>query len=341
MTQKTPPRKQPLAELHAHLTTAINPSIYWRIAHSLGFKLPKNNYEDFLDYITLSLDKKIPLKEYFDKIYHPLLNKLISGTYAVEEGTYEVISGAYRVSNITFIELRNNPMKHNHDGQVDLDHIIMAMLRGMERAFLEFPELSAGLIFCLDRQFSYKKNETIVNKAIKYRKRGVIAIDFANYDIGTFHFRDYKELVRKARRAGLKVTAHSGETDDTNDIWEAIESISPDRIGHGIKAAYDKKLMKEIVKRNIVLEICPLSNIAIKAVENIDELKFILRTFIENKIKFCINSDWPEIILNAHLNRQFDFLRENNILNDEELERCNKIAFESSFIPGNGLSAYL
>lgn len=259
----------------------------------------------------------------------------------MEEGIYEAISGAYRSSGISLIEIRTNPMKHNHEGQEDLDHIIMAMLSGMERSLLEYPKVSAGIIFCLDRQFSYERNSIIVEKAIKYRKRGIIAIDFANYDTGVFHFKDYKMLIDKARTEGLKIVAHSGETEDTNDMWETLEFANPNRIGHGIKAAYDKRLMKELAKREIVLEICPLSNIATNAVKNIDELRFIIRTFKENKVKFCINTDWPEIIENAKLAEQFDFLSKHKILTSEELRECNNTAFASSFIPGRNLSPYL
>ena len=170
----------PLAELHAHLGTSINPAIYWQIAHDQGFKLPKRNYHEFIDYVTLSLEKKKTLNEYFDEIYHPLLDKLSSGTHAVERATYEIMSGAYR-NGITLIELRNNPMKHNNNAELDLDHIIMAMLRGMERALLEYKDLSAGIIFCLAREFSFEQNSVIVEKAIKYHRRGVVGIDVAGF----------------------------------------------------------------------------------------------------------------------------------------------------------------
>src|SRR3990167_7785966 len=222
------------AELHAHLSTSINPSIYWQIAHAQGFKLPKREYQDFINYITLSPQKKMQLNDYFNTIYHPLLNKLSSGTYAVEKATYEILSGAYRSNSITLLEIRNNPMKHNHGGQEDLDHIIMAMLRGMEKALLQYPKLRAGLIFCMDRQFSFEQNAIIVEKAIKYRRRGVVAIDLANYyPTSGFDLKEYKSLVSKARNAGLKVTIHSGETPGTNDLWEVVEYLKPERIGHG------------------------------------------------------------------------------------------------------------
>lgn len=330
----------PLAELHAHLAPSINPSVYWQIAHDAGFKLPKREFKEFLEYVTLSPDKKMTMRQYFDEIYHPLLDKLSSGVQALEKATYEIMSGAYR-GGIDVLELRGNPMKHNREGEQDLDHIILAMIRGMERAFLEYPRLSAGLLFCLDRQFSQEKNQIIVEKAIKYHKRGVVGIDLANYDTGMFKFADYKELFERAKQAGLKVTIHSGETDDTNDMWQAIEFAHPSRIGHGIKAAYDKELMKKLVEENVVLEVCPMSNLMTKAVSNLDEMEFILRTFVENNVKFTINTDWPEMIQDAHLWRQFQMLRDENILSQEELERCNQIAHQSTFAPLGGLNAYL
>lgn len=332
----------PLADLHAHLGASVSPTTYWEIAHEQGFKLPERDYHRFIEYITLSQDRKMNLKDYFDNIYHPLLDPLSSGTFAVETATFEIMGGAYRSSDITLIELRNNPMKHNHGGQEDLDHIIMAMLRGMEKALLQYPKLRAGLIFCMDRQFSFEQNAIIVEKAIKYRRRGVVAIDLANYyPTSGFDLKEYKSLVLKARNAGLKVTIHSGETPGTNDLREVVEYLKPERIGHGIKAAHDKKLMKRLVKNNIVLEICPMSNIATRAVENIEELASNIKTLKENNVRFTINTDWPEMIEGAHLNDQFAMLADKGILRMDELRECTKTAFESTFVPNGGINAYL
>lgn len=142
----TPYPNYPLAELHAHLGTSVSPPVLWQIAHDRGIKLPKSDYHEFQEYITLSPDRAMPLNDYFEKIYHRILDPLSSGTLAVEAAVYNTMSGAYR-NGIDLIELRTNPMKHNFNNEVDLDHLIMAMLRGMERALLEHPKLSAGLIF--------------------------------------------------------------------------------------------------------------------------------------------------------------------------------------------------
>lgn len=331
----------PLAELHAHISASTHPAIYWQIANDQGIKLPRKDYFDFVDYISLSNHKKMTLDEYLTKIMHPILDKLGSGAYALERSMYEIMSGAYRVNNITLIEIRTNPMRHNNNGEHDLDLITMAMLRGMERALLEYKKLSAGIIFCLAREFSVEKNIIMVEKAIKYRKRGIVGIDLSGVNNPTFHIKEYKDIFAKAQKAGLKVTTHSGELKSDNDMWEAIEYLQPQRIGHGIRAAYDKTLMKELVKRDIVLEVCPMSNLMTKAVENEEELTFILRTFIENKVKFTINTDWPEMIAEAHLWQQFNMLYEKKIMTEEELRACSKLAFESAFAPKGGLDAYL
>jgi adenosine deaminase len=282
----------------------------------------------------------MPLNEYFETIYHPLLNKLSSGTYALEKAVYEIFSGGYR-NGITLMELRTNPMKHNNNAELDLDHIIMAMLHGMERALLEYENLSAGIIFCMAREFSYEQNAIIIDKAIKYKNRGVIGIDVAGPANPAFKMQDYKELFEKARNEGLGITIHSGEVADANDMWEALEFGKPSRIGHGIKAAYDNDLMKKLADEKIVLEVCPFSNLATQAVKDIEELTFIIKTLSENNVLFTINTDWPETIQDAHLWKQFRFLKENNILSEEQLDTCNKIAFESSFTKGTGLTPYL
>jgi adenosine deaminase len=332
----------PLAELHAHLGASISPTVLWQLAHEAGIKLPKKEFADFEKYVMLSQTRRIKLETYFRQIYHPLLDRLSSGAHEVEQATYHTMAGAYRENNITHIELRNNPMYHNQGGVFDLDHTMMAMLRGMERALLECPGLSAGLIFCMGRQLSYEKNAIIIEKAIKYHRRGVVGIDIADGYVPAFRFKDYKPLFDKARRAGLKITVHTGETAGTNDMWEALEYARPDRIGHGIRAAYDPALMAELVKRGTVLEVCPLSNIATKAVRDLEEMRLILRTFIKNKVRFCINTDWPEIIENCHLRKQYAFLLKEKLLSERELRACNRTAFQAGFIPKpGGLEAYL
>ena len=99
-----------------------------------------------------------------------------SSPLAVERSVHGAIGGAYRSQRITTLELRFNPMKRNRGGEQDLDHIIAAAVRGMDRATLEYP-VKPGLIFCLDRTFPYELNEIIAEKAILWRDRGVVGVE--------------------------------------------------------------------------------------------------------------------------------------------------------------------
>jgi len=324
------PKNLKLAELHIHLGGAVDPAILWSMAHDQGLKLPTKDYWEFVQMITATEDKTKNLQDYLN-ILHQWTEVIQSSPYAVERSIYEVIGGAYRKNNITLLEIRFNPMKRNRGGEQDLDHIIMAALRGMDRALLEYPQVRCGLIFCLDRGFSFEKNCILAEKAIKYKNRGIVGLDFANAQHPGFKFSAYKNEVKKWRQAGLKITVHTGETRETNDIEEAIEILRPDRIGHGIRAAYDKKLIRLIKKSGIVLEICPTSNLSTKAVKNLEELKYILQTFKREGISFCLNTDGPDVFQTNLLN-EINLLLKNKILEEKDILETNKVAFLSTFI---------
>src|SRR5262249_53214143 len=144
--------------------------------------------------------------------------RIQSSPAAIERSVYEIIGKEYRSSRVSMIELRFNPMKRNLGGERDLDYIIAAAVRGMDRAGLDYG-IRAGLIFCLAREFEYELNEILVKKALKYQGHGVIGIDLAGpeqhtLELGTEVMR-YRELFAHARKAGLGTTVHTGETSHT------------------------------------------------------------------------------------------------------------------------------
>ncbi|TMB77639.1 MAG: adenosine deaminase, partial [Chloroflexi bacterium] len=258
-----------LTELHVHLGGSVDPAALWGIAHEQGIRLPTKDYWEFVDLITVGKRER---KSFEDFLALYRWTELIqSSPVAVEESVYEVVSGAYRKANITTLELRYNPMKRNRGGERDLDRIIVASIRGLERALLEYP-VTAGLIFSCDRTFSYAQNEILIDKAIAYRDRGVVGVDMAGPANPDFHYKDYAPLYRKARKAGLGVTIHAGEDEGWQSVEEVVEYLEPDRIGHGIHAAENASLCKRLAERGILLEICPSSNLHTQVVKGPDEL---------------------------------------------------------------------
>ncbi len=254
-----------------------------------------------------------------------------SSPEAIEESVKLTIGGGYRKSGIVVHELRFNPMKRNRRGERDLDHIIMSALWGAEKAMLEYPQVKAGLILMMDRQFNHEQNEIIIQKAIKYRGQGVVGVDLAGPNRKNFSMREHKDLFMEARAAGLGLTVHTGEENQLEEMFYVVNEIKPDRIGHGVECVQDKKLMQAIVKNNITLEVCPTSNLRNSVVKDIKELKKTIRTLLANKVKIAICTDGPEMYQTSIL-KEHKFLVENKIMSQKELDQSTKNSLAASFI---------
>lgn len=320
----------PLAELHVHVGGSVDPAVMWTIAHDQGIKLPSKDYWDFVDLITVPDDDRIKSLDDYAALFD--WTELIqSSPEAIERSVHQTIGGGYRKCNITTMELRFNPMKRNRGGERDLDHIIAGAIRGMERAQLEYPLVRAGLIIMLDRTFNLEQNEIVARKAVRYMDRGIVGVDIAGPRDPDFHYRDYGQVMDACQKAGLGVTIHCGEEGDPNEMWEVLEHLEPARIGHGILAAGDEELMRELVRRKVVLEVCPTSNVKTHAVTGLDQLGQILRTFLEHGVLFSISTDGPEM-LQTNVANEFELLVNGGFLSPEEAAAANRCAHDATFV---------
>src|SRR2546425_7055682 len=198
-----------LAELHTHLGASVASDILWSLAHEQGIALPVKDFWEFDRLVTVSDPQGVQDLDALNEIYR--WTELIqSSPLAVERSVHAAIGGAYRSQGITTLELRFNPMKRNRGGEQDVDHIILAAIRGLDRASLEYPQVRAGLILMMDRTFSGQQNMVIVEKATRYAARGIVGIDIAGPRPRGTHF-DYTQIrdhIDAAREAGLGVPIH-------------------------------------------------------------------------------------------------------------------------------------
>jgi adenosine deaminase len=324
-----------LGDLHIHVGGAVAPHILWSIAHEQGFKLPVQTYWEFCDLVSASPNKVQSQDDYL-AILHQWTEKIQSSPAAVERSVHEIIGKEFRSSRVTLLELRFNPMKRNLGGERDLDHIIHAALRGMDRATLEYGT-RVGLIFCLAREFPLELNEILIKKAIRYRSRGVVGIDLAGperfaLELGS-EVDAYAELFARARSAGLGVTVHTGETPMTGvtGMLVVMDKWRPSRIGHGIAAAQSEEAMRKLVERNIVLEVCPSSNLRTRVVSGLPDLGRILRQFNDRGVPFTINTDGP-YLLGTHLRQEYELLIDAGLLTDDEALRCIETTKRATFL---------
>jgi len=317
-----------LAELHVHLGSSVDPAVMWEIAHAQGIRLPTKDYWRFVDLITVNPRKVKSFEDYL-ALFH--WTELIqSSPVAIENSVYHTIAGAYRKNNITLLELRFNPMKRNRGGERDLDQIMMAAVRGIDRASLEYP-VRTGIIVCLDRTFDGHLNEILVEKALKFKNRGVVGIDIAGSAKRGFRYADCKSLYRRARKEGLGLTVHAGEDEGHRSVREVLEHLEPQRIGHGVRATEDAATMDLLRERGVTLELCPSSNLNTRVVKGVGDMKRVFRAIKASKVKYTINTDGPEMLL-TNLRNEIDFLVRNGIATREDVLRANRNAFAASFV---------
>jgi adenosine deaminase len=326
-------RRGGLAELHTHLGGSVDPAVMWTLAHEQGIALPVKDYWDFVELVSVD-PRGVEGLPQLDAIYR--WTELIqSSPLAVERSVHGAIGGAYRKQNITTLELRFNPMKRNRGGERDLDHIIMAAARGLDRASLEYPQVAAGLILMMDRTFTQAQNEVIVEKAIRYRSRGIVGIDIAGPrpTPGAYPYRDLEPLVETARAAGLGVTIHVGEEGGAvgvEEIGVVAEHLRPERIGHGILAVHDEETMQLLVAAGIVLELCPTSNLLTRALADEDAVRDTFRTFADRGVAFTVATDGPEM-MRTHLRDELALLLRVGALTAGETRAANARGHGSAF----------
>src|SRR6266513_2982793 len=301
-----------LAELHTHLGGSVSSDILWSLAHEQGIALPVKDYWEFDRLVTIADPRGVADLDALDAIYH--WTELIqSSPIAVERSVHAAIGGAYRSQGITTLELR-----------------------GLDLASLEYPQVNAGLILMMDRTFSQEMNAVIVDKAIRWAPRGICGIDVAGPRPHgeRYAYRELQPLVEEAREAGLGITIHVGEEGGDagiEEIAEVIETLRPDRIGHGILAARDPELMETLRATEIVLEICPTSNLLTKALESEEAVRETFRAFTDNGVLFTIATDGPEM-MRTHLRDEFELLVRIGALEREQLPIANERGHAASFV---------
>ena len=330
------PMTRDLSDLHIHVGGAAAPHTLWSIAHEQGLKLPVADYWEFRELVS-ARPGKVEVARRVPGRAPPVDGEIQSSPQAMERSVYEIIGKEYRSSRVNLIELRFNPMKRNQGGERDLDHIIHAALRGMDRGVLEYG-VQAGLIFCLAREFEHSPQRDHrgegdpVPEAGRGRDRpGRHRAPRARARPGVVG--KYRELFAHARKAGLKTTVHTGETAGTGaeGVRAVVEQLEPDRIGHGIRAAQDERVMALLRERGVMLEICPTSNLATRAVSGTAEMREVLQKLWRAGVRFTINTDGP-YLLDTDMRREVGMLRGDGVLADEQIDQAFRWAREATFI---------
>jgi len=133
-----------------------------------------------------------------------------------------------------------------------------------------------------------------------------------------------------ARRAGLACVPHGGELLGADAVWETLATLGPDRLGHGIRSAEDPRVLAEVVRRGVTLEICPGSNVALGVYGGAGNVP--LRQLMEAGAQIALGADDP-LLFGSRLNAQYDTARTVHGLSDVELAELARGSVRGSRAP--------
>ncbi len=311
-------------DLHIHLGGAVPSSVLWEILCDNGLRTEYVDFTSFHDSLTARPDEVKSLDDFLGR-YFQVTEEIQSSPSAASVSAYQVVAKAYRRAQVSALELRFNPQKRMRHGLHTMDAIILAVMQGLERASLHYG-VATGIILSLGRDLSLESNWLIIEAAIKWRSRGslngangVVGIDMAGpesraLELSKPWLSEVAAMMEKARSAGLKITYHVGESEATGPegMLKVIESIRPDRIGHGIELrnATGKKrdALTTLLRENrTCLEICPTVNLVTRVIPNYACIANFVRDLNKAEIPFCINTDNPYLI-HTNLKQEYEII---------------------------------
>jgi adenosine deaminase/aminodeoxyfutalosine deaminase len=192
-------------------------------------------------------------------------------------------------------------------------------------------------IFDAVRQFPIEQAWQVARAAADLQNRGVIGLGIGG-DEAAGPAERFREIYRFARAEGLLLTAHAGETVGPESIWSALNDLGVERIGHGLTAAQDPKLVRHLAERRIPVEICLTSNLRTGGVKELGQHP--LRRYFDQGVPVSLHSDDPALF-GTDLNREYLLAHEVFGFSRDELRRLAMNSFEAAFLPPEEKQPYL
>jgi aminodeoxyfutalosine deaminase len=283
----------PKAELHVHHVGSASP----RIVSELAARHPDAGVPSDLE----RLREFFTFRDFahFIDVYLAVVG-LVRTPEDVRLLTYEVAREMAQGQNLRYAELTCTPYTSVRRGIA-----IQAYTEAIEDARVA-AERDFGLvlrwIYDIPGESGLPAADATLEYALEHRTDALVGFGLGGPEIGVPRAQ-FAPHFDAARAAGLHSVPHAGETTGPETVWESVRLLGAERIGHGCSAVDDPELLALLAGAGIVLEVCPTSNIATRAVDRIEDHP--LRAFVEAGVAVTINSDDPPMFATT-LNHDYE-----------------------------------
>lgn len=302
-------KKLKKVELHLHLDGSMS--------LELASKLSNLKIDEVKEKM-IAREKCQDLTEYLEKFSFPI--SLMQTKENLKLVASDLVNRLEK-ENVIYAEIRFAPILHTNEG-LSMDDVVLSVLEGLK----ENKKVKTNLILCMIKGFSLEDNLKTIEVAKKYLYKGVCGVDLAG-DEKQYRLKKYLKLFKLLKKFNIPFTVHVGEV-SKKDI-KYIVKIGAKRIGHGVKICDSNKLINIIKDKNILLEICPTSNIQTNAF--LEYLDHPIYKFYKSKLNISINTD-NRTVSNISLNQEYENLISNFNFTIEDLKRINKNTLNYAFI---------
>jgi len=251
-------RAVPKVELHQHVDGSIPPEVTWDLMRHYRLN-PADSLEEMRRHLELQEEEEGTLLAYLDKMHYPLW---VTQFYENISRVTEAIVDAAAAAGVVTLELRYSPVIHTYAGLTPRQSI-RAVLSGMNHAAKRHP-MKLGLIVIAMRQHGPHIAKILARQALAeaqhlHERVGVVGFDIAGPERGNPP-RLFGSAYEIARLGRLGLTVHAGEDAPASYVWQAVDELGANRIGHGCSAASDKELLRRLAGDRIAVECCLSSN---------------------------------------------------------------------------------
>jgi adenosine deaminase len=269
----------PKAELHLHIEGTLEPELLFLLAKRNHIALKYQSVEDVKQAYNFS-----NLQDFLD-LYYEGANVL-----QLEQDFYD-LTWAYllkcKEQGVVHTEIFFDPQTHTSRGI-----LFATVINGIYHALQDAGEklgITSKLIMCFLRHLDETSAFQTLEEAMDY-KGLIVAVGLDSSEKGNPPSK-FKRVFAKARDEGFLTVAHAGEEGPSEFIREAVDTLKIVRIDHGIASINDEQLLVELAQKQIPLTVCPLSNVALNAVDKIEDHP--TKKLMDFGLLVTINSDDP------------------------------------------------
>lgn len=309
--------KLPKAELHLHIEGSFEPELMFEIAQRNKVEIPYKNVEEVREAYKFSC-----LQDFLDIYY-------AGASVLLHEQDFFDLTYAYLTKcaeqNIRHTEIMFDPQTHTHRG-IAFSTVITGIAKACDKAASELG-VSSLLIMSYLRHLSEEDAFKTLEQSLPFKDL-ITAVGLDSSEKGNPPSK-FQRVFEASIKEGYIPVAHAGEEGNADYVWEALDLLHIKRIDHGNNALQDLNLVQEIVKRDLALTVCPLSNTALKVVDDLKDHP--LKTMIADGLKVTLNSDDPAYF-GGQLNKNFEAVTEALDLDKETLIELARNSFKYSFL---------